>query len=96
VRLLLTLAEKRLAVDRTREAYGDYQKLLREFPDYPDLLALYRKLLPLAQKLGETADAEKYQAEIQRLTPPPPPPPSQTNAQPAAGGVTNRTARGTP
>jgi uncharacterized protein (TIGR03790 family) len=96
VRLLLTLAEKRLAVDRTREAYGDYQKLLREFPDYPDLLALYRKLLPLAQKLGETADAEKYQAEIQRLTPPPPPPPSQTNAQPAAGGVTNRTARGIP
>ena len=78
VRLLLTLAEKQLALDRPREAYEDYQKLLHEFPDYPDKLALYRKLLPLAQKLDKKADAERYEAEIKRLSPPPPQPPAKT------------------
>ena len=33
---LLTLGEKLLAQERTQEAYEDYQKLLHEFPDYPD------------------------------------------------------------
>ncbi len=79
VRLLLTLAEKLTALDRQPEAYEDYQKLLREFPDYPDKLTLYRKVLPLAQKLDKKADAEKYEAEINRLSPPPPPkPPPKT------------------
>ena len=72
VRLLLTLAEKLPALDRPQQAYEDYQKLLQEFPDYPDRLAICRKLLPLAQKLGKQADAEQYQAEISRLSLPPP------------------------
>ena len=72
VRLLLTLGEKLAALDRQQEAYEDYQKLLQEFPDYPDKLAIYRKLLPLAQQLGKQADAEQYEAEIKRLSPPPP------------------------
>ena len=72
IRLLLTLGEKLPALDRPQEAYEDYQKLLHEFPDYPDKLAIYRKLLPLAQKLDKKADAEKYEAEINRLSPPPP------------------------
>ena len=93
VRLLLTLAEKQLALDRPREAYEDYQRLLREFPNYPDKLALYRKLLPLAQKLDQKADAEKYEAEITRLTPPPPAPPPKTS--PATGGGTGKPAGGT-
>ena len=74
VRLLLALAEKLPALDRQHEAYEDYQKLLQEFPDYPDKLAICRKLLPLAQQLGKQADAEQYEAEISRLSPPPPPP----------------------
>jgi tetratricopeptide (TPR) repeat protein len=78
VRLLLTLAEKLSALDRQQEAYEDYQKLLQEFPDYPDKLAICRKLLPLAQKLGKKADAEQYETEITRLSPPPPPSPSKT------------------
>ena len=78
VRLLLTLAEKLPALDRQQEAYEDYQKLLHEFPDYPDKLAIYRKLLPLAQKLDKKADAEKYEAEINRLSPPPPAAPPKT------------------
>ncbi len=73
-RLLLTLAERLLALDRPQEAYDDYQKLLQECPDYPDQLVIYKKLLPLAQKLEKKADAERFEAEINRLTPPPPKP----------------------
>jgi tetratricopeptide (TPR) repeat protein len=72
VRLLLTLADKLPALDRQQEAYETYQKLLQEFPDYPDKLAIYHKLLPLAQQLGKKDAAEHYQAEINRLAPPPP------------------------
>jgi uncharacterized protein (TIGR03790 family) len=71
VRLLLTLGEKLLTLDRAPEAYDRYQELLQARPDYPDKLAIYRKLLPLAQKLDKKTDAEKYEAEINRLAPPP-------------------------
>ncbi len=84
VRLRLTLAEKLLALDRPQDAYEDYQKMLQECPNYPDQLGLYRKLLPLAQKLEKHADAERYEAEINRLAPPPPKPqPESTNSHPA-------------
>jgi tetratricopeptide (TPR) repeat protein len=71
LRLRLTLGEKLLALDRAPEAYANLQKLLEEFPNYPDKLALYRKLLALAQKLDKKTEAEAYQAEIDRLSPPP-------------------------
>lgn len=78
VRLLLTLAEKLLALNRTQEAYDDYQKLLEQCPDYPDQLGVYKKLLPLAHKLEKKADAEKFEAEINRLSPPPSKPAPKT------------------
>jgi len=74
IRLLLTLGERLLALGRDQEAYDAYQKLLQEFPAYPDKLALDRKLVPLAQKLDKQADAAKYEAEINQLSPPPKPP----------------------
>lgn len=72
IRLLLTLGDKLAVLDRNDEAYEIYQQFLRTVPDYPDPLAIYRKLLPLAQKLKKTQDAAKYEAEIAKLTPPPP------------------------
>jgi hypothetical protein len=80
IRLLLTLGERLLALDHTQEAYEAYQRLLHECPDYPDKLGIYRKLLPLAQKLERKADAEKCEAEINRLSPPPPKPPAEDKA----------------
>jgi uncharacterized protein (TIGR03790 family) len=74
LRLFLALGEKLLAQDRPQEAYDDYQKLLHEFPAYPDKLAICRKLLSLAQKLEKKSDAAEYEAEINRLVPPPPKP----------------------
>ena len=69
VRLRLTLGEKLLGLGHEPEAYEDYQKLLQESPDYPDKLALYNRLLPLARKLDHKPDAQKYEAEINRLMP---------------------------
>lgn len=64
IRLRLTLGEKLVALNRDADAYENYQKFLDESLDYPDLLSIYRKLLPLAQKLGRKADAAKYGEQI--------------------------------
>ena len=71
LRLLLTLGERLPELNQSAEAYQDYQALLSDFPDYPDKLAILKKLLPMAQQLGKKSDAEAYQADIVRLTPPP-------------------------
>lgn len=70
IRLRLTLGEKLSALDRQQEAYEDYQALLQEAPDYPDKIAIYQKLLPLAQKLKNKGEADKYESEIKQLTMP--------------------------
>lgn len=74
LRLRLTLGERLAAADHAEEAYAEYQKLLQEFPAYPAKLTIYKRLLPLAQKLDKKPEVEALQAEITRLTPPPPKP----------------------
>jgi uncharacterized protein (TIGR03790 family) len=69
VRLLLSLGEKLVGLDRAQEAYEAYQQLLQEFPSYPDRLGVCRKLLPLAQQLHKQEEAEKLEIEIKRLAP---------------------------
>jgi len=68
VRIMLTLADRLLSLERTPEAYETYQHFLTDCPEYPDRLAIYQQLLNLAQKLGKKEDAAKYQAEVNRLT----------------------------
>jgi hypothetical protein len=68
------LGEKLAALSRDedanaiQEAYEDYQKLLQEAPDYPDKPAIYRRLLPLAQKLNKKTEAEQYEAALRPAT----------------------------
>jgi uncharacterized protein (TIGR03790 family) len=64
IRLLLALGERLSALDRVPEAYEYYRKILMEFPDYPDKIGLYKRLLPMAQKLGKTSDAAGYESAI--------------------------------
>ena len=64
LRLLLILGEKLPPLNRESEAYEDYQKLVQEFPDYPEKGAIYRKLLSLAKSLNQKGDVEKYEALI--------------------------------
>ena len=71
MRVLLKLGERRSVFGPDRAACEIYEKFIQEFPDYPDLLSIYQKLLPLAQKLGKKEEAEKCQQEIKRIAPPP-------------------------
>ena len=69
IRLMQTLADKLVTLGRDEEAYDIYQQFLKDFRDYPDMLGIYTKTLPLAQKLKK-GDAEKIEAEIKQLSPP--------------------------
>ncbi len=64
IRLLLTSAERFMALGQDSEAYETLRKVLQENPDYPDKLVLYKKLLPLAQKLKKDSDAKTYEVAI--------------------------------
>jgi hypothetical protein len=77
-RLLLTLASKRAFYGPDQIALNYYQQFLKEYPEWPDLLLTYQRLLPLAKKLDKKEVVEKCEAEIKRLTPPPPAPPAST------------------
>jgi tetratricopeptide (TPR) repeat protein len=65
LRLLLTLTARLSALDRNAEAYANCQQLLELYPQYPDRVSLFRKLVALAQKLNKKAEAEKYDAQAQ-------------------------------
>jgi len=67
VRLTLTLANRLLALQRTQEAYELFQQFLKNTPDYPDPLYIYRRLEGLALKLSKKDDAEKYGHQVSRL-----------------------------
>lgn len=71
LRLLLNLANRRTYFGANQAAYDCYRQLLKEFPDYPDMLGVYQKMVVLAEKLDKKEDAARWQKEIQRLTPPP-------------------------
>jgi len=70
VRVMLGLAQKRSGYGLNAAACSLYQKFVQDFPDYPDLLAIYQRLLPLAQKLGNKDEIERCQQQIRRLSPP--------------------------
>jgi uncharacterized protein (TIGR03790 family) len=68
VRLLLALAGHYAALGSDQAAFDSCQRLLKEVPDYPDPLAIYKQLLPLAQALGRKDDVQRYQEELRRLS----------------------------
>ena len=76
IRLLLNLGQKRSFFGPDESAYQLYQTFIKEFPDYPDLLSVYKKSLPLAKRLNNKEGIELCEREIKRLSPPPDPPPA--------------------
>jgi uncharacterized protein (TIGR03790 family) len=67
IRVLLALARTLELFASPEEIYDAYQEFVKSFPEYPDLLAIYRKLLPLAEQLKKATDREHFQHEIDRL-----------------------------
>ena len=70
LRILLNVANRRTYFGAYQKAYDFYRQLLKEFPDYPDLVTVYQKMLTLAEKLDKKDDAARWQKEIDRLIPP--------------------------
>jgi uncharacterized protein (TIGR03790 family) len=73
VRLLLKCAERRTLYGPDDKAYGHYTTLLKDNPGYPDVLKLYRAMLPLAKRMNNAVETARCEQEIQRLTPKPTP-----------------------
>ena len=71
IRITLALAGRLAASQRDQESYDVYRQFLKDVPDYPDDLDVYRRLRELAQKLGKKTDADRYAHEVSRLTAPP-------------------------
>ncbi|MGA2174014.1 MAG: TIGR03790 family protein [Verrucomicrobiota bacterium] len=69
VRLTFSLADKLAAAGKDSEVLALYDSFLKKNPDYPDSLALYKKLQALATRLHQPAQAEEYAREIQKRTP---------------------------
>jgi uncharacterized protein (TIGR03790 family) len=68
-RLLLNLAQLQGMFGREQQALAQYERLLRENPDYADPLGVYRLMLPLARQINATEQIEGIQAQIDRLNP---------------------------
>lgn len=69
VRLMLSLARMFEFEGKEELAYSVYQDFVKTFPDYPDLVGIYRRLSPLSEQFGKNGEREQYQREISRLTP---------------------------
>jgi tetratricopeptide (TPR) repeat protein len=74
IRVQLTLAQLQGLLGRETQALDQYDLLLRETPDYPDPLGIYRLMLPLAQQINAKERIAQIQERITRLSPPPTPP----------------------
>lgn len=68
-RLLLLLGHRRALYGPDTKAIAHYKDFLKEFPDYPEKLTIYQKLLPLVEKAGDKAEVERLKDEIKKLSP---------------------------
>jgi tetratricopeptide (TPR) repeat protein len=69
-RVMLAQAELLNTGGKEQASLDRYQEFLKAFPDYPDRLRIYRKMLPLAKSLRLTAVEQQIQRELDRLDPP--------------------------
>jgi uncharacterized protein (TIGR03790 family) len=68
LRLRLSLARTLEMVTQHDDLYAVYQQFAARFPDYPDLLNIYRRLTSLAEELGKAEDKDFYAREVDRLS----------------------------
>jgi len=56
------------ALEKEQDALELYQALLRENTDYPDMPAVYARMLPLARRVNDAALVEKCERESRRVS----------------------------
>jgi tetratricopeptide (TPR) repeat protein len=66
-RLLLGVAERRVASGPDEDALAHFRTFLKENPDDPESLRVYQAMLPLAKRRGLTNEVDKIESEIKRL-----------------------------
>ena len=71
IRVMLAQAELLALYTKRQQALDMYQEFLKEFTNYPAVLSLYQKMLPLAQDLNKTTEVARIEKEIERLSPHP-------------------------
>lgn len=69
LKITFALAPMLSNLGRGGDAYALYQGILRDHPQHPDPLIIYRKLLPLAEQHGKPGEAAEYSRLIKELTP---------------------------
>jgi uncharacterized protein (TIGR03790 family) len=70
VRLTLSLADQLATAGKSAELLTLYDNFLKETPDYPDDLNIYRRLETLALQLNQKRQAKAYARQVKKLTPP--------------------------
>lgn len=68
IRLQFTLGEKLAEAGREEEALSIYQQFIDENPHHPDAVSVYRSMVSLAAKLGQTNQVSRFQEEIEKRT----------------------------
>jgi uncharacterized protein (TIGR03790 family) len=68
VRLTLKLGDKLTAAGKLSDVLKLYDAFIKNSPDYPDAVDLYRKMEPIARKLGNESQAVEYATQIRRLS----------------------------
>ena len=69
IRLLIKCAERRAIYGPDSKAYGHYETLLKDFPDYPDALKIYQAMLVIAKRMNNAVEIGRCEKEIKRLSP---------------------------
>jgi tetratricopeptide (TPR) repeat protein len=69
-RVMLAQAQLLATFVKEEQAFDMYQQFLKEFPDYPEPLSIYQKMLPLARSLKKQPEVERIQKEVDLLSPP--------------------------
>ncbi len=61
------MARRQALGTENRPALETYERFLHDFPEYPDRVGVLQRMLPLAQKLGDTNRIPALERELQRL-----------------------------
>ena len=67
-RIRFSLGETLVALNRDEDAFANYRKLIEENVNHPNKVPIYQRLAALANKMGKTEEAARWEGLVQMLT----------------------------